>query len=119
VIEYTITGHHIRAQSAIQMMIFCIHTLISPLERKKLGIPTRELPVLRVPIPPTTPSEKSKIMINCLNRAIRYLNQADNCGLKEVDTLMDHDIIFLRKTLIKILDIEKLYRAEFHLHIGL
>jgi len=115
IIEHTITKYHIRAQTPVQLMIFYINILFNPKELKKLGIPSRELPIKRIPIKSITHVERSAIMIECLNRAIRYLNQADNCGIKEVDTLADHDINFLRKTLTKILDIEKLYRAEFHL----
>lgn len=119
VIDYTITGKRARTLTPVQLMIYHINMLLSPRERAKLGIPARVVALKYVDIGQIDIEYKAKVMISCLNKAIDYLNHVDNCKLKRVDEISGNDMIFLRATLNRILAIEKLYRAEFHMRFGI
>lgn len=119
IIDYTITGKRITAQSPVQLMIFHINMLLNERERQKLGIPERVVSIKHVELGKVDVKYKSKVMIKYLNRTIDYLNKADHCELKKVEKVNWQNIHFLQATLKRILAIEKLYRAEFHMRFNI
>ncbi len=119
IIDYTITGRRVLAHTPVQLMIFHINMLLNSRERQKLGIPERVVEIKHASLGDIDIEYKAKVMIVHLNKAIDYLNWADKCELRRIERGSIVNMEFLRATLNRILAIEKLYRAEFHLKFNI